>query len=87
MEAIIAAAEEVDIGAIVPDENERGAIFAHFTDDERVDMLQDSLNPIREALVNLDAERYLNFTRIRDDGDSDSGNTNRDATVLIEDER
>ena len=80
MEAIITAAEEAVIDSNITPIG-KGGIFDHFTD-ERVEILRDSLNQTRDALINLDAETYLSSTRIKDKKMIDSSREYDDAKLL-----
>ena len=67
MESIILAAEESVVSILSEDSD--------LNDREKIDVFKRSLSPLRNALLNLDAESYLNLTRSDTTNESTDDNT------------
>jgi predicted metal-dependent enzyme (double-stranded beta helix superfamily) len=71
MESIILAAEE-SVASILSEDSD-------LNNRERIDVFKRSLSPLRNALLNLDAESYLNLTR----SDTTTNESTDDNTALL----
>ena len=75
MEAIILAAEDVDVKSITSASEED--LHCDGAYQHQMKVFRSSLNPIRSALMGLDAESYLNLPRA-DDMDLSNGRWEND---------